>query len=286
MSEETIDFDRFCIACGYNLRAIASDRCPECGTEFDVTASTESQIPWSHRASLGRWRAFWKTVRLVLVRPQQLAKEMQRPVSLADALAFRRRVALIGSLPFIAGATFGYLSLTQLNENPWFGHDPIGSTMQWIGLLVVWVSVYIWSLFCTGLASYWFHPGHLPVEQQNRAVALSYYACASSVYWPITALLFFSYVAMVNSRWLRPDRGPMIPVLLWMIAVCTVSVLQCGFVWLRPLKILKLTTQAGVMRQWSMAILLPLLKLMLLVLIVGGINFAYWLICMMLLSVV
>jgi hypothetical protein len=41
----------------------------------------------------------------------------------------------------------------------------------------------------TGLPSYFFHPRHLPLEQQNRAVALSYYTCAPLACTPALFLL-------------------------------------------------------------------------------------------------
>ena len=45
---------RFCPDCGYDLRGISSDRCPECGHAVDPTSLAISIIPWTHRRSLGR----------------------------------------------------------------------------------------------------------------------------------------------------------------------------------------------------------------------------------------
>src|SRR5689334_14153377 len=69
----------YCGVCGYDLRAIPSDRCPECGTPFDPTEPI-APIPWLHRAHLGGWGAFWRTVGIVLLTPDRLAKQVHPSV--------------------------------------------------------------------------------------------------------------------------------------------------------------------------------------------------------------
>jgi predicted RNA-binding Zn-ribbon protein involved in translation (DUF1610 family) len=78
----------FCPECGYNLRGITSARCPECGTEIDRAKLAESQIPWVHRAKIGRVRAYVRTAWLATARPNRLAMEMAGPVSYEDARKF------------------------------------------------------------------------------------------------------------------------------------------------------------------------------------------------------
>src|SRR4051794_13275118 len=56
-----------CPGCGYDLRGTIGGRCSECGLEIDRAALERSGFPWAHRASLGRVRAFLKTVWLVTV---------------------------------------------------------------------------------------------------------------------------------------------------------------------------------------------------------------------------
>jgi hypothetical protein len=58
--------DRFCVGCGYNLRGLISDRCPECGLKLDEAAA--APIPWEGRRHLGAFRAFWRTVMQAMFR--------------------------------------------------------------------------------------------------------------------------------------------------------------------------------------------------------------------------
>jgi predicted RNA-binding Zn-ribbon protein involved in translation (DUF1610 family) len=70
-----------CPECGYDLRSINSQRCPECGLAIDRATMSVSHLPWSHRQSIGRVRAYWRTNVLVILRPKRLAEEIARPVS-------------------------------------------------------------------------------------------------------------------------------------------------------------------------------------------------------------
>src|ERR1700733_5071856 len=107
-----------CPGCGYNLFAIESEKCPECGLSIDRTAAGASQLAWTHRRSIGRIRAFFKTVELAALRPKKLAEELNRPVSYADANLFRHFCVLLAWIPFTATAVAGICA----NDRP-FGID-------------------------------------------------------------------------------------------------------------------------------------------------------------------
>src|SRR5580765_6099592 len=83
------DGELFCPACGYSLRGIASERCPECGLSIDRATISRSIIPWSHREHIGRVNALLKTIHLGTRRPSALAKQASRPVRFRDAQLFR-----------------------------------------------------------------------------------------------------------------------------------------------------------------------------------------------------
>ena len=53
-----IAHDLYCQECGYNLRGLISNRCPECGWFLETVRATESQIPWVHRKKLAWFRAY------------------------------------------------------------------------------------------------------------------------------------------------------------------------------------------------------------------------------------
>ncbi len=177
-----------CPDCGYDLRGSTSERCSECGFVLDELRRAESQIPWTYRHKLGRFQAYWKTVWLVLRRPKRFCMEMLRPVSYRDSQSFRwltmahaYAAILIGSVAVAIGG----------QEHGW-----------WTGRLSWWVvgGVQTWALsglaLLPGLASYFFQPRHLSVEQQNRAIALSYYAGAPLACLP--AVLPFVIVGMAT----------------------------------------------------------------------------------------
>jgi hypothetical protein len=94
--------DILCPCCGYDLRAIDSERCPECGWDIDRTGLAASQIPWTFRGhgTLGRWRAYWRTMWLATWRIKRLSAELHRPIAARDAKRFATVTALIASVPF------------------------------------------------------------------------------------------------------------------------------------------------------------------------------------------
>src|SRR3954466_6785156 len=80
----------YCPDCNYDLRGIGeADRCPECGLAIDRDELATSRIPWVHRHRIGRFRAYWRTVWLAMVRTKSLGREVHRPVAYADAQRFR-----------------------------------------------------------------------------------------------------------------------------------------------------------------------------------------------------
>ena len=159
-----------CPDCGYDLRGSTSARCPECGFALDVLRTAASQIPWSYRHELGRFRAYWKTVWLVIRWPKRFCIEMARPVSYADAQSFRWVTLLHVYLSILVGSVgwvvFDYIRGLQ------------GGALMWCvlgGLQLVALGLFA---ALPGLASYFFQSRRLSIDAQNRAIALSYYAWA------------------------------------------------------------------------------------------------------------
>src|SRR3954447_2307955 len=91
-AEVPSEYDIFCEGCGYSLAGSVTDRCPECGRAYDPNELPFARIPWLHRRRIGRWRAYWATVRMIIRKPRRFALELCRPVrvSAADARLFRR----------------------------------------------------------------------------------------------------------------------------------------------------------------------------------------------------
>lgn len=148
----------YCPDCGYDLRQIASDRCPECGLVVDRSTLGESVIPWVHRKKIGRVRAFWRTVEMVSLRSEKLVREMNCPARLADAVKFRQFVVLHVLLPFGVVLSIGSASAIG---NLWVQTDVLGSIFQIVSLVVGWFCLASFLSGITGVAGYFFHPRSL-----------------------------------------------------------------------------------------------------------------------------
>lgn len=93
---ETEEFERLCESCGYNLRGLTENRCPECGREFDPIRLPRARIPWLRRKEIGLVAAYFQTVWKVLVHPRQFAGEFRRP----------------NLIPLVAGEKFRMLNIS------------------------------------------------------------------------------------------------------------------------------------------------------------------------------
>jgi hypothetical protein len=223
-AEQTLELDKPCPECGYDLRASTSERCPECGQDIKGLLSGESLIPWVHRARLGRVRAFIKTLVFVLFRPKMLASEIIRDVKFADA----RKFFLISA---IASGTVVFAVFEWANY-----HSELGSTGKtlvpaliyqappnqrtafesYLFELVVpmsagWTiptlfstSAALWVMLASGVATYFFHPKSVSIERQNRALALSY--CTAAGLLPACVIFAGFFVAQILE--FRLHRNP------------------------------------------------------------------------------
>ena len=173
-----IAHDLFCQTCGYNLRALVSDRCPECGDSLDTVRTREPQIPWVYRHQLGRFRAYWQTVRMVMFNQRRFCEEMARPVNFAESQRFRWVTVLHVYVPLVLGTAF-LLFVDSSGafgpRRPQFTSDLPMEIQAGIAALVA-VALFLFLAAATGVPSYFFHPKVAPVPLQNRAIALSYYA--------------------------------------------------------------------------------------------------------------
>lgn len=166
-----LDVGARCPDCDYDLRGSTSARCSECGFDLHLLRTQESQIPWVHRARLGRWRAYWRTVAYVIFRPRRFAIELNRPVSPRDA----RRFWLVTWLHVVAtlAAGFGAMAYHAL----WYDTPAWADGSGIVGLLIaLWLSIVLGP--APFIAAAVFRSAPPWDERQDRAAALSLYAWA------------------------------------------------------------------------------------------------------------
>ena len=163
--------DLYCPDCGYSLRGLTSARCPECGLLLDFIESDTPIIPWERRADSDWFRAYWQTVRLVVLRRSVFCRAFYSPVSYAHAQAFRWVSMLHVYIPLLLW--LGVVQYVYPNMLPM-----VADETGWWFVVFVCGCVLLALLALTGIPSYFFQPRYLSVKQQNRAIALSYYGCA------------------------------------------------------------------------------------------------------------
>ena len=307
-----------CPACGYDLRGIeASERCPECGTRIDRSAAGASRIPWVRRKQISAWPAYWRTVLLVMFHPARVGAEIAQPVSFDDARRFARRTALLAWTPVALFFLWLWLASMRL---PLYPVPPIGSQGEWrwtggvgrrlpqvtvvqnvltyevgdvlslgfalevLVAAVLFASLLLWLTFLCRAGSYFFHPSDRPVVRQNRAVALSYYACAPLALMPLVVpFVWYAYWSTNVTRTFGPTAAmthPAVAVVGWMLPLLPLTwCLACN------LALLRRTTGCGAGRVFIMAMALPVMWAVLTV-VAAALPPAALLLALMLLSVI
>jgi hypothetical protein len=259
MGENATVLELYCPACGYDLRQIESARCPECGLEIDRSKLGESIIPWVHRKTLGEVRAFFRTCALVSLHPERLAREMNVPARLPDARRFRRGVVLMAILPLgiiLMVCDAGLLRTGQTFGSVFTGGSLLEKSLIWMSWPCLAVALYS----ITGAASYFFSPRSLTTLQQNRAIALSYYACAPLAYLPFLGLVGIAlvFVAGITSS----ATGSVILTGVFLLPAMALMILFPLAIIRTPVVMLRALTHCGAERQALMTFVLPLIWLL------------------------
>jgi len=175
----------FCITCGYNQRGITSAHCPECGQDFSKLPPSPTLLPWIHRRRLGLFRAYWRTALMVFFRPKFFHDQIDNPISLKDARRFWLLSIVHALLPPLFLLLYMAIHISPAN---------LVALMHFISQTIfVPVPVFYFFLFgfilfliaATGMPGYFCHPHSLGIGQQNRAIALSYFASAPIALMPL-----------------------------------------------------------------------------------------------------
>lgn len=287
MTDAAVDDDLFCPDCGYSLRGIDDvDRCPECGLSLERARLTASVIPWAHRGDIGIIRAYLRTVAMAIRHPSRAAADVARPVSFEDAQKFRRatvRIAMVGPLGLLAWGSILALGRTPDFTSSASAAVKIGWLLELLLAPVLLLAMYAFLLAASGVTSYFFHPKWLPVERQNRAVALSYYACAPMALTPL------SVASVVVGVLLLRDVVPLNDVLSLAVVIAAATVIpavQAFASITSPMRMMRRATNCGVGRAIAMALALPFLWALLGAVIAVGIPAAYLFVATVIMSLV
>lgn len=235
-----------CFDCHQDLYGTIADRCPECGADVADVRKRPSGIIWTYRATRGWVRTFARTVWMVLRHTRRLLDEAQRPVSFADAQAFRWMTVVLAWLPWALALLLAYmlrpplpvpgLLQRRLGGVEWLESESRESFLDTFGPqayretwpLVCMLGFYlVFLVLATGVPSYFAYRRRAPIAVQNRFIALSYYTAAPLVLL-ILPLLFLGYlvgmrITIATSLQYALLAGLSVPLLLWLISSLRLS---------------------------------------------------------------
>jgi hypothetical protein len=165
------------MSCGYDLRGLSENRCPECGQAFDPADPPAADVPWLHRKEIGAWRAFWETVVMVLAHPRRLGAQVHRDVVIdpGETAGFRHLCSGIAAASFAL-----WLGIVLWNVQ---AGEP-----RWVVVAVAMSSI-------PGVLLFVYFAG-VPIDQtrlgtaadQSHFMRLHEFTSAALVLWPIVPL--------------------------------------------------------------------------------------------------
>jgi hypothetical protein len=207
-------------------------------------------------------------------KPRRLAGSSAGPVDFAESEKFRWIVVALAALPLvvvlvvvihIVGGS-GFLSAVGVTPLSNWGSGMSSPNFLW-QLRFIWsagatlapvasIAIVLALMVCTGASKYWFRPNSLPIERQNRAMAISGYTCA-----PL-AWLFIPAFAAIGFCFLFRDPqdfglGVMSAALQLTFFISLPAILLLW--WWNTLRMMAGATHCGAGRMAAAGALLPLM---------------------------
>ena len=251
-----------CPVCGYDLSGLTSEKCPECGRVLDWEKLSHPQIPWIHRRTRGRFRAFWTTVWYVVFQNKHFRREYVHPVSCKEAKRFQWVVILHA----YSSCLIGTLLLLLHGKNWGIEAQALSSALGSIGpLTLIFTCALLFMVAMTGLPRDHFHTEDFDLERQNRGIALSYYACAplAHLFWACLTVVAGILAAECFSVRIRGDVLGLVAFFLVLLgfgvySYCLRSLANAALGGLNDWKLIYLLPLQWLLTAMGILVLLPL----------------------------
>ena len=209
-----IEADLYCPRCAYNLRGSVAPRCSECGYDLSNLRSAVCHIPWVRRRELGRFRAYWATVGMLLFRNRRFCEEYARPQRYTDMRTFQWVTIMLVFATVVAAVSVVYLTSPAPAAAPVpFIQALMTGTTQPRPTLLGRVYAEVWPVaiptacvlpFLMAVAvmpTYFFHPRTVSAEQQDSGIILSGYAFGAMVLVPLLPVFGLAVLCLSGQLW-------------------------------------------------------------------------------------
>lgn len=224
------------------------------------------RVPWERRKHIGYFRAYWRTAKMVMLRPHEFEKFMDEPVNVEHAKYFRSLTfQLIIALTFLMAAVFIMWSIS-----PSIGSGAIVAQTA----LSPYVRMMAWALSMVGLflatrSLEWFsRPRMFSPSDRQKAVALSCYICAPVLIVTIVGTVVSATIIASSDR---QDSYPA----AYAIAMSWLAIFLAWYP--AAVRALHFTTGRNIKRTVKIAIGLPLVWAGQQLLMIGiPLSFAVW----------
>jgi hypothetical protein len=165
------------------------------------------------------------------------------------------------------------LYLTREPQPFRFSNNLVSASYEAIAAGWPLVTMYLcWLLFlvaATGVPSYFFHPRDIPVQQQNRAIALSYYACGPLAFLTILLLTFTAAVLTSLVKYIIVAQ-------VLIVLTLTLPVVAVAAWWLDLIHLARRLVPQRPQRAAYLAVSVPILWFLLALAILVGIPFVFF----------
>lgn len=202
--------DPMCEFCGYSLVMMKMDgRCPECGVEVARSLGEDLRpgTAWDRRASIGAFRAYWRTLRQAIFRPVEFGRSL--PVHRTDTWRHGSVFAIhVAVLLVLSGLqTFGMMFLIEMpsglgpfGDRPWMLLGGLWSA-SWTVLLYV-LLMQVWAVGVT----LWYR-----VTAQRNLGRVAMAASCYAMVLPVLLMVFGGLSSLViwffNPHYFRSATG-------------------------------------------------------------------------------